>query len=133
MIDIHVPPLATHAILEAYLQVLEAREHGLDMDRVAVVTAEQTIEWAFKYLPPLWGPLPSIIAMQPPLTDVETFLLRLIEWTFLVPTYDTALEQANVILRYFLASGYTAGTDAVGDRTDHTWGTRGASDRVFAL
>ena len=49
------------------------------------------------------GPLPSIIAMQPPPIDMETFLLKLIEWTtFSVPTYDTAFEQANVILQYFL-------------------------------
>ena len=80
------------------------------------------------------GPLPSIIAMQPPPIDMETFLLKLIEWTtFSVPTYDTAFEQANVILQYFLGVSHilllgiyswydlschsigadTAGTDAV--------------------
>jgi nuclear pore complex protein Nup107 len=56
-------------------------------------------------LPPLKGSLPSIIALQPPPSDVENLLLRSIEWTtFLEATYDTALEQANVILRYFLGS-----------------------------
>jgi nuclear pore complex protein Nup107 len=56
-----------------------------------------------QHLPLLRGPLPSIIALQPPPTDAEAFLLRSIEWTtFSFATYDTALEQANVILRYFL-------------------------------
>jgi len=56
-------------------------------------------------LPPLKGPLPSIIALQPPPSDVEKLLLRSIEWTtFLEETYNTGLEQANVILRYFLGS-----------------------------
>lgn len=56
-------------------------------------------------LPPLKGALPSIIAMQPPASDAEKLLLRSIEWTtFLEGTYDTALEQANVILRYFLGT-----------------------------
>lgn len=54
-------------------------------------------------LPPAKGPLPSIIALQSPPTDAELFLLRSIEWTiFGDSTYATALEQANVILRYFL-------------------------------
>jgi nuclear pore complex protein Nup107 len=36
---------------------------------------------------------------------MEQLLLRSIEWTaFLEATYDIALEQANVILRYFLGS-----------------------------
>lgn len=91
---------------ERRLTLTRAREHGLDVDRVAVVAAERTIERAFEHLPPLCGTLPSIIAMQHPPTDAETFLLRSIEWTtFSVATYDTALEQANVILRYFLGSG----------------------------
>jgi nuclear pore complex protein Nup107 len=51
------------------------------------------------------GPLRSIIVMQPPASDAELLLLRSIEWTtFLEETYDTALEQANVILRYFLGT-----------------------------
>lgn len=54
-------------------------------------------------LPQLKGPLPSIIALQNPPSEVETLLLRSIEWTtFMEATYDTALEQATVILRYFL-------------------------------
>ncbi|KAJ7063608.1 nuclear pore protein 84/107 [Mycena amicta] len=91
---------------ERRLALTRAREHGLDMDRVAVVAAERTIDKALQMLPPLKGRLPSIIALQPPATDEETFLLRSIEWTiFSDTTYDTALEQANVILRYFLGSG----------------------------
>ena len=51
------------------------------------------------------GALPSIISMQPSPSDAEKLLIRSIEWTtFLEGTYDTALEQANVILRYFLGN-----------------------------
>ncbi|KAJ7349466.1 nuclear pore protein 84/107 [Mycena albidolilacea] len=93
-------------ITERRLALTRAREHGLDMDRVAIATAERTIEKAFELLPPLKGRLPSIIAMQPPPSDEELFLLRSIEWTiFTDATYETALEQTNVILRYFLGSG----------------------------
>ncbi|KAJ7118836.1 nuclear pore protein 84/107 [Mycena epipterygia] len=93
-------------ITERRLALTRAREHGLDMDRVAIATAERTIEKAFELLPPLKGRLPSIIAMQPPPSDEELFLLRSIEWTvFTETTYETALEQTNVILRYFLDSG----------------------------
>jgi len=57
-------------------------------------------------LPALRGPLPSIIARQAPPTEAELILLRSIEWTtFSDETFITALEQANVILRYFLAAG----------------------------
>ena len=56
-------------------------------------------------LPVLKGPLPSIIALHPPPSDPELFLLRSIEWTtFGKSTHETALEQANVILRYFLGT-----------------------------
>ena len=49
-------------------------------------------------LPLLKGSLPSIIALQPPPSDAEKLLLRSIErTTFLEATYNTALEQANVI------------------------------------
>jgi nuclear pore complex protein Nup107 len=57
----------------------------------------------WQVLPSVKGPLPSIISFPPAETEGELFLLRSIEWTtFLETTYDTALEQANVILRYFL-------------------------------
>ncbi|KAN0078059.1 Nuclear pore protein 84/107 [Tylopilus felleus] len=96
-------------IKERKLALTRAREHGLDVDRVAIVTAEQTIEKAFGLLPQLKGLLPSIIALQNPPSEVETLLLRSIEWTtFMEATYDTALEQATVILRYFLGSGRVA-------------------------
>ncbi|KAG6859770.1 hypothetical protein C0995_004318, partial [Termitomyces sp. Mi166 len=94
---------------ERRLALTRARDHGLDMDRVAVATAERTIEKAFEALPPLHGSLPSIIALQPPPNPHELLLLRSIEWTtYNQSTYTTALEQANVILRYFLASGRVA-------------------------
>ncbi|KAI0723479.1 nuclear pore protein 84/107 [Earliella scabrosa] len=86
--------------------LVRARDHGLDVERVAVVTAERTIEKAFTILPPAKGPLPSIIGLEPAPTDAEWLLVRSIEWTtFTEATYDTALEQANVILRYFLGRG----------------------------
>ena len=54
------------------------------------------------------GPLPSIIARQAPPSEAELILLRSIEWTtFSEDTFDTALEQANVILRYFLGKPYS--------------------------
>ena len=112
------------------LALTQARDHGLDMDRVTIAAAECTIEkafevsifvrersdemlmrcsWFLKELPPLNGPLPSIIAMQPPATDAELFLLRSIEWTtFSVVTYDTALEQANIIFSRFWESAASA-------------------------
>ncbi|KAI8970749.1 nuclear pore protein 84/107 [Trametes punicea] len=93
-------------INERRLALTRAREHGLDIERVAVVTAERTIEKAFSILPPTKGPLPFISGMEPPPTEPEWLLVRSIEWTtFLESTYDTALEQANVILRYFLGHG----------------------------
>ena len=114
---------------ERRLALTRAREHGLDIERVAIVTAERTIEKTFtvgrchslqkrrqkrigaetrrvgQILPPAKGPLPSIMGLEPAPTDAEILLLRSIEWTtFLESTYDTALEQANVILRYFLGA-----------------------------
>ncbi|KAG2002400.1 nuclear pore complex protein [Coprinopsis cinerea AmutBmut pab1-1] len=96
----------TADIGERRLALTRARDHGLDMDRVAIVTAERTIERAFELLPEPRGKLPSIIALQPTATDPELFLLRSIEWTtFSDTTYPVALEQTNVILRYLLGMG----------------------------
>ncbi|KAL4062442.1 nuclear pore protein 84/107 [Scleroderma yunnanense] len=93
-------------IKERRLALTRAREHGLDINTVAIVTAERTIEKVFEHLPLLSGPLPSIIAPQRDPSEAELLLLRSIEWTtFIEATYDTALEQATVIMRYFLASG----------------------------
>lgn len=88
-----------------------AKEHGLDVERIAVVTAERTIERVFKALPTLKGPLPVLVGggLQAPPSEMEGLLLRSIEWTvFSEATYGTALEQANVTLRYFLGSGRIA-------------------------
>ncbi|KAG7092946.1 hypothetical protein E1B28_009248 [Marasmius oreades] len=91
---------------ERRLALTRAKEHGLDMDSVAAAAAEMTINKAMEMLPILKGPLPSIISGQAPPSDAELFLLRSIEWiVFSEATYDKALEQANHILRYFLASG----------------------------
>ncbi|KAF9002210.1 107-domain-containing protein [Cyathus striatus] len=91
---------------ERRMALTRARDHGLDMERVAIAAAERSVDKAFEVLPPLKGPLPSIIAFQSEPSEAEMFLLRSIEWTtFMDTTYEIALEQANVILRYFLASG----------------------------
>ncbi|KAI5891471.1 uncharacterized protein SCHCODRAFT_02629191 [Schizophyllum commune H4-8] len=83
-----------------------AQEHGLDIARVAIATAEQTIGRALELLPSLRGPLPPLNAPQPPPSDEELLLARSIEWTtFMDATFPSALEHANLILRRFLASG----------------------------
>jgi len=93
-------------ISERRLALSQASEHGLDTYRVAIVTAERTIESAFQTLPQIKGGLPSIVTLPQPLSEEELFLLRSIEWTtFSEETYQTALEQTNVILRYFLGVG----------------------------
>ena len=84
-----------------------AREHSLDVPRVAIVTAERTIERALDNLPSsVKGPLPdsSKTALEHA-EEAETLLVRSIEWTVVeADSYDTALEQANVILRYLLGA-----------------------------
>lgn len=48
--------------------------------------------------------MPTVVGSQAAPSDVEQLLVRSIEWTaFMDATFDTALEQANVILRYFLS------------------------------
>ena len=84
-----------------------AREHGLDVPRVAIVTAERTIERALDSLPSsVKGQLPNLAkVVQEPAEEAEMLLVRSIEWTVVESeTYDTALEQANVILRYLLGT-----------------------------
>ena len=54
-------------------------------------------------LPRLEEPLPSTIALQPLPTGAQLFRLRPTQWTiFQDTTYNIALEQANLILGYFL-------------------------------
>ena len=84
-----------------------AREHGLDVPRVAIVTAERTIERALASLPSaVKGQLPNLAkAVQEPAEEAEMLLVRSIEWTVVESeTYDTALEQTNVILKYVLGA-----------------------------
>ncbi|KAH8091774.1 nuclear pore protein 84/107 [Cristinia sonorae] len=96
----------TTDINERRLALTRARDHGLDMERVAVTTAERTIEKAFAALPVPKGLLPVIVSPQPAATTPETLLIRSIEWTsFLASTHPTLLEQANVIVRFFLSHG----------------------------
>ncbi|KAF9071055.1 nuclear pore protein 84/107 [Rhodocollybia butyracea] len=93
-------------VSERRLALTRAREQGLDVDSVAAVAAEMTMNKALELLPALRGPLPSMTALQPPPSDIEHLFLRSIEWTtFSEATYDRALEQANHIFRYFLATG----------------------------
>ncbi|KAG1880885.1 hypothetical protein F4604DRAFT_1748514 [Suillus subluteus] len=83
-----------------------AREHGLNVHRVEVVTAERTIDRAFDLLRQMKDPFPSVVVLHATPSDIKFLLLRSIEWTiFEDGTYDTALEQATVILRYFLDAG----------------------------
>ncbi|EMD36111.1 hypothetical protein CERSUDRAFT_116015 [Gelatoporia subvermispora B] len=110
---------------ERRLALARAREHGLDVERVAIATAERTMERAFQVLPPPSGQLPSVIGMQPPPTDDEWLLMRSLEWTtFSEATYGTALEQANVILRYFLARGRVQVAQTVLEMLPPALGTR---------
>jgi len=93
-------------ISERRLALSRARDHGLEMDRVAMAAAERTIARTFEILPPTIGPLPVVEDDEVQPTEPEQLLVRSIEWTtFMDVTYHVALEQANVILRYFLASG----------------------------
>ncbi|THH10924.1 hypothetical protein EW145_g992 [Phellinidium pouzarii] len=86
--------------------LLRADKHNLDIVRVAQVTAEKTLERAFEALPRMRVALPTVTARETPLSDMEWFLIRSIEWTtFMEQTYRDALEQANAIFRYFLGCG----------------------------
>jgi hypothetical protein len=92
------PPERRHALVQA-------REHGLDVERVAVVAAERTMGAAFERLPRLKGPLPPVGGDGADAREEEVLLLRSIEWTtFQEGTFGTALEQANAIMRYFLGA-----------------------------
>ncbi len=92
---------------ERRIALQRAREHGLDVPRVAIVTAERTIERALDNLPSsVKGPLPDLAkAALEAAEEAEILLVRSIEWTVVeADTYDTALEQSNVILRYLLGT-----------------------------
>ncbi|KAG1772965.1 nuclear pore protein 84/107 [Suillus placidus] len=98
----------TADVNERRLALTRAREHGLDVHKVAVVTAERTIDRAFE----VGGTCisrnsdRSLLSLRCTPSDGELLLLRSIEWTtFEDRTHDTALEQATVILRYFLGAG----------------------------
>ncbi|EJC99448.1 uncharacterized protein FOMMEDRAFT_148674 [Fomitiporia mediterranea MF3/22] len=83
-----------------------AERHGLDIIRVAQVTAEKTLDKAFEELPRMKKALSPVLALESELSDMELFLIRSIEWTtFQEQTYRDALEQANAIFRYFLGCG----------------------------
>ncbi|KAG2127432.1 hypothetical protein BD769DRAFT_1668078 [Suillus cothurnatus] len=91
----------TADINERQLALTRAQECGLNIHRVAVVTAERTIDTAFELLPQMKGPLPSVIALQATPSDVELLLLRSIEWMMIEDgMYDTVLEQATEYLHY---------------------------------
>ncbi|KAI0031297.1 nuclear pore protein 84/107 [Vararia minispora EC-137] len=87
----------------------DAAHHGLDITLVAAETAQLTIAQALKELEhsALKGLLPDPSKTSDAVTtESEERLRRSLEWTsFLEETDETALENANVILRYFLAIG----------------------------
>ena len=109
-----------------------AREHGLDVPRVAIVTAERTIERALDSLPSsVRGQLPNLAKVaQEPAEEAEMLLVRSIEWTVVESeTYDTALEQANVILRYLLGTRISPHLPSHVANTQSCWGiARGRVD-----
>ncbi|TFK38561.1 nuclear pore protein 84/107 [Crucibulum laeve] len=94
-------------INERHLALTRARDHGLDMERVAIAAAELTIDRAMQNLLPKYrDPLPSLTSFPEPASEDELLLFRSIEWTtFMTQTHNTALEQANLIVRHFLATG----------------------------
>ncbi|KAJ7695686.1 nuclear pore protein 84/107 [Mycena rosella] len=114
MIDVPVPPLATQVILESYLQVLEAAGQRDLIAMYAGALGDNAVERYALFLVSLELSA-DIDERRLALTrarehgldmDRELFLLRSIEWTvFTETTYETALEQTNVILRYFLGAG----------------------------
>ena len=85
-----------------------AREHGLDVTRVAIVTAERMIERALASLPlSVKGQLLNLAKeVQEPAREAEVLLVRSIEWAVVESeTYDTALDGAGkrdlqVLARY---------------------------------
>jgi nuclear pore complex protein Nup107 len=105
--------LGTALSLEERVDALKrARTHGLDAARVATATAAASTDAAFRALPPLalssGAPLPVLREDEKEVEeeDALSLLMRSIEWTTqLEETIPTALEHANVVMRYLLASG----------------------------
>lgn len=113
-----------------------AREHGLDVPRVAIVTAERTIERALDSLPSsVKGQLPNLAKVaQEPAEEAEMLLVRSIEWTVVESeTYDTALEQANVILRYLLGTRISPHLPSHVANAHSCWGDSAREGRRGAL
>ena len=93
--------------LERRTALQRARKQGLDVPRMEIVTAERTIERALDNPPsPVKGPLPDSSKTElEHAEEAEMLLARSVEWTVAeAGTYDTALEQADVILRYLLGA-----------------------------
>jgi hypothetical protein len=86
--------------IEGRTTLQHAREHVLNVSHMAVITAEHTIKSVPDDLPSsVEGPLPDLSKRA------EILLVRSIEWTVIgLDTYDMALEQVSVILRYLLGA-----------------------------
>jgi nuclear pore complex protein Nup107 len=86
--------------IEGRTTLQHAREHVLNVSHMAVITAEHTIKSVPDDLPSsVEGPLPDLSK------HAEILLVRSIEWTVIgLDTYDMALEQVSVILRYLLGA-----------------------------
>ena len=71
---------------------------------MSLVMAERPIERVLASLSSVKGQLPNLAKeVQEPAEEAEMRLVRSIEWTVVESkTYDTALEQMNVILKYVL-------------------------------
>ncbi|PCH39069.1 hypothetical protein WOLCODRAFT_110522 [Wolfiporia cocos MD-104 SS10] len=89
------------------LLLSRAREHSLDMDRIAIATAEKTMNDVLQKMPKVGGPLPTTFETEDtPLTEDEQLLIRSLEWTtFLESTYPAALEHGCAMIRYYLCHG----------------------------
>ncbi|KAG8935349.1 Nucleoporin nup84 [Tulasnella sp. 418] len=83
-----------------------AREHGLDVNEVALATAASIAQQTFGLLPRNEGSLPSADAFAKDLSTEEVTLIRSTEWlTYQPDTYLEALIQSNNMMRYFLGMG----------------------------
>ncbi|KAG1805835.1 uncharacterized protein BJ212DRAFT_1303898 [Suillus subaureus] len=83
-----------------YLLVYAGTLLGNNAVKVAVITAEQTINRAFEPLAQMKGLLPSVLALQAASSNIELLLLCSIQWTaFEDRMDDTVLEHATIILQ----------------------------------
>ncbi|TBU55991.1 107-domain-containing protein [Dichomitus squalens] len=106
LIDMPVSPLATQVILEAYLRVLESAGQRELIAMYAGALGDNAVERYALFLASfeLSGDMHkrrlALTRAREHGLDIERVAIT----TFLESTYDTALEQVNVVLRYFLGT-----------------------------